>query len=180
MSIQIFCDLDGVLVDFDAGVKKILKKAPDDLPSGLMWAVLKKTPDFYNKLDWTPHGKELWIYLTNLSNVTINLLTGVPRGFKEAEGQKRAWCKRELGDQFNVICCQTKDKPKYATTGAILIDDRLNIADQWIANGGIFIHHTSTANTIAELTSILSIGNKANVGLDEEYEYIIPVARKAK
>ena len=177
MSIQIFCDLDGVLVDFDAGVKKVLKKAPDNLPSGLMWAVLKKTPDFYNNLDWTPDGKELWIHLTNLSNVTIQLLTGVPRGFKEAEVQKRAWCKHELGEQFNVICCQTKDKPKYSTTGAILIDDRLNIADEWIANGGIFIHHTSTENTIVELTSILSVGNKANVGLDEEYEYIVPIAR---
>jgi hypothetical protein len=174
MSIQIFCDLDGVLVDFDAGVKKILKKAPDDLPTGLMWAVLKKTPDFYNKLNWTPNGKKLWQNLIGLSNVTIQLLTGVPRGFKEAEGQKRAWCKRELGEQFNVICCQTKDKPKYATTGAILIDDRLNIADEWIANGGIFIHHTSTENTIIELNKYI------NNDEDEEYEYIIPVASKEK
>ncbi len=172
MSYKIFCDLDGVLVDFDAGVKKILKKAPDDLPFGLMWAVLKKTFDFYNKLNWTPDGKELWSHLIGLSNVTIQLLTGVPRGFKDAEGQKRAWCKRELGEQFNVICCQTKDKPKYATTGAILIDDRLNIADKWIANGGIFIHHTSTENTIAELNKYINNNEE-----DEKYEYIIPLIK---
>lgn len=174
MSNKIFCDLDGVLVDFNAGVKKILKKAPDDLPSGLMWAVLKKTNDFYNKLDWMNDGKELWSYLINLSNVNINLLTGIPRGFKDAENQKRTWCKRELGEQFNVICCQTKDKPKYATIGAILIDDRLNIADEWIANGGIFIYHTSAENTINELIRHLFSG------LDEEYEYIVPVVSKAK
>jgi hypothetical protein len=136
-----------------------------------MWAAIKRTPDFYNKLDWMNDGKQLWTYLTNSIDVDLDvkILTGVPRGFKEAEGQKRSWCKRELGDQFEskVICCPTKDKPKYATQGAILIDDRLNIADEWIANGGIFIHHTSSENTINELKRLLFIREEA------EYEYIV-------
>lgn len=167
MSIKIFCDLDGVLVDFDTGVLRILKKPPDELPAGLMWAIIKKTPDFYNKLDWMSDGKQLWTYLTNSINVDIDvkILTGVPRGFKEAEGQKRSWCKRELGES-KVICCPTKDKPKYATQGAILIDDRLKIADEWIANGGIFIHHTNSENTINELKRLL-------LTKEVEYEYIV-------
>ena len=175
MDIKIFCDLDGVLVDFDAGVKKILKKSPDQLPEGLMWAVIKKTPDFYNKLDWTQDGKELWNFIKDFQG--IQLLTGVPRGFKEAVNQKKSWCRRELGHIYNVICCSTKDKPLYATKGAILIDDRLKIADEWISKGGIFIYHTSAENTISELQKYIFTSEaeeEAEGKEEDEYEYIVP------
>lgn len=176
MDIKIFCDLDGVLVDFDSGVKKILKKSPDQLPEGLMWAVIKKTPDFYNKLDWTPDGKELWNFIKDFQGV--QLLTGVPRGFKEAVNQKNSWCRRELGSKYNVICCSTKDKPLYATKGAILIDDRLKIADEWIAKGGIFIYHTSAENTINELQKYIFSSKEEVEAESDNYEYIIPTLRE--
>ena len=185
MNIKIFCDLDGVLVDFDSGVKKILKKSPDQLPEGLMWAVIKKTPDFYNKLDWMPDGKELWNFIKDFQGV--QLLTGVPRGSSGAGGavnQKNSWCRRELGTKYNVICCSTKDKPLYATKGAILIDDRLKIADEWIAKGGIFIHHTNTENTIKELQKYIfsfqgeEAEGKAEEINNNEYEYIVPTLRE--
>ena len=36
-SFKIFCDLDGVLVDFDSGVKSLFNgRSPDQLPAGTM------------------------------------------------------------------------------------------------------------------------------------------------
>jgi len=98
MNIKIFCDLDGVLVDFDYGVKKILKKSPDQLPECLMWAVIKKTPNFYTNLYWTHDGKQLWNFIKDFQGV--QLLTGIPRGFKDAITQKKSWCNSELGNQY--------------------------------------------------------------------------------
>jgi len=176
MNIKIFCDLDGVLVDFDYGVKKILKKSPDQLPECLMWAVIKKTPNFYTNLYWTHDGKQLWNFIKDFQGV--QLLTGIPRGFKDAITQKKSWCNSELGNQYNVICCATKDKPLYATKGAILIDDRLKIANEWISKGGIFIHHTSAENTIKELQRYIFSSEAEGEAEDDEYEYIVPALQK--
>jgi len=147
---KIFCDLDGVLTDFDKGVRKIFRKEPSELPGFVLWPTLIKTPDFYTNLEWMADGKELW-NLIKRTHPTI--LTGIPRG-KWAEPQKREWCKRELGEDVPVITCQSHVKQSYCNPGDILIDDRETIGVKWQEAEGIFILHTSTQSTKEKLMEL--------------------------
>ena len=133
----LYCDLDGVLADFEAGVKERMKKYPHELNRNHMWITLRKTPKFYANLPWMPEGKALWAAIKDYNPV---ILTGCPRG-GWSEDDKRAWCARELGPEIKVITCKTDDKPLYCGEGDILIDDRDVIKDEWIAKGGKYVHY---------------------------------------
>ena len=133
----LFCDLDGVLADFAKGVENVLGKHPDLLTPNIMWPALKKAPGFYANLEWTAEGKELWEHIKCYNPV---ILTGVPYG-EWAEGDKRKWCAKHLGEHVKVITCYTVNKPLYCVNGPILIDDRDNIKEQWEICQGIFIHY---------------------------------------
>jgi hypothetical protein len=150
----LFVDLDGVLADFDAGVQAVTGKLPSQLSPRAMWPRLARTPGFYAELDWMSDGRELWERVAPLDPI---VLTGLPLG-KWAEPQKREWCRRELGPDVEVITCMSRNKPKVARerTDAtpVLIDDRDRIREAWEEMGGIFIHHTSASQSIAELESL--------------------------
>lgn len=131
----IFCDLDGVLADFEQGVVNRFKKTPDQLKPGLMWGVINKSNTFFDTLPWMPRGRELWEAIRQYDPI---ILTGIPRSASAAE-QKRKWCARELGPDVHVITCSTKDKPNYCISNAILIDDRTDNLKTWNSKGGKFI-----------------------------------------
>jgi 5'(3')-deoxyribonucleotidase len=131
----IFCDLDGVLADFEQGVFSRLKKRPDQLKPGLMWGVINKSNTFFETLPWMPRGRELWEQIKQYDPI---ILTGTPRSSTAAE-QKRKWCARELGPHVHVITCSTKDKPDFCLTNSVLIDDRPDNLNAWNTKGGKFL-----------------------------------------
>ena len=133
---QLYCDLDGVLADFELGISNKFKKPISELNEGIMWSVLRKSSTFYENLPWMPEGKELWERIKVFNPI---ILTGCPYAFPSAVTQKQKWCERELGPDVKVITCRTKDKPNYCKKGDILIDDRDIIMEQWIANEGKYI-----------------------------------------
>ena len=157
MKYTLFVDLDGVLADFDKGVKDLTGKLPQDLHPKAMWPRLAKTPGFYDSLDWMPDGKELWEAVLPHGPI---ILTGLPIG-SWAEPQKRSWCARILGEAVEVITCKSREKASIArqrsgeSTTPILIDDREKLKDDWEAMGGVFIHHRSAKQSIAALKSVL-------------------------
>jgi hypothetical protein len=136
----VFCDLDGVLADFEQGVinkfHKFTKKNIDEIKPAIMWGVINKSNNFFETLPWMPKGKELWSQIKQYDPV---ILTGVPRGSSSATEQKIRWCQRELGPNVKVITCATKDKPNYCLHGSILIDDRTDNLNAWNDKGGYFI-----------------------------------------
>lgn len=132
----IFCDLDGVLADFEQGVFNKFKKNVNLLTPRWMWGVINKSNDFFETLPWMPKGRELW---TQIEKYNPIILTGVPRGNSTAVEQKIKWCQRELGPNIQVITCATKDKPNYCLTDSILIDDRTDNLNAWNDKGGKFI-----------------------------------------
>ncbi|MFW5683966.1 MAG: hypothetical protein ACOC1I_03870 [Spirochaetota bacterium] len=154
---KIFVDLDGVLVDFEAGVKDVTGHRPDSLSARVMWGRLARTPGFYEHLDWTPDGRRLWRAVRPLDPV---ILTGLPLG-SWAEPQKRAWCARELGADVPVITCMSRNKARRAREATpaearpVLVDDREWLRESWEAMGGLFVHHTSAARSIEALESLL-------------------------
>jgi hypothetical protein len=136
----LYCDLDGVLVDFEKGVINRLGKIPEELNRNMMWAVLRKTPNFYDKLPWMSKGRTLWEAIKDYNPV---ILTGCPRG-GWSEEDKRNWCARELGPHIKVICCDTREKPNYCSEGDMLIDDRDVIMNEWIKKGGKYVLYSET------------------------------------
>jgi len=141
----VFCDLDGVLADFDTGVFSLTRKYPHEMKSSVhMWAAINKADTFYDTLPWLPAGHQLWERLSAFCKPTI--LTGT--NTKKAEVQKRLWCERELGGDVPVVCCKTKDKPLFCVPGSILIDDRTVVQEEWERKGGIFLHFTGTEENV--------------------------------
>ena len=97
---KIFCDLDGVLCDFDAGVRRIADgKRPDDMHLKEMWRKVAKADSFYTHLPWMIDGRDLWEAILHLKP---DILTGVPM-HQKARQEKADWCARELGVATNHV-----------------------------------------------------------------------------
>jgi len=149
----LFCDLDGVLADFEQGVFDLFQtqKPPSEIPPALLWSKINKSKTFFENLPWTRRGKELWEHIRQYDPI---ILTGVPPGNKSAAEQKRAWVQRELGADVHIITCLSKDKPKYCLMQSILIDDQDKNETEWKIKGGKFLlYHEDKLEEIVEQTT---------------------------
>ena len=154
----IFCDLDGVLADFDKGVVDVTGKKPGELPLKDMWRALARHGDFYYSLDFMPDAKKLWSFIAPLNPI---ILSGLPMG-KWAPGQKKRWVGEKLGWEVPAVLGWARDKPhdamKYlgATDlkGCVLIDDKEKARGPWEAAGGTFILHTSAEGSVRQLKEL--------------------------
>lgn len=166
--IKIFCDLDGVLADFQKGVKKITGFEPNDQKISKMWNKILSHPGFFKNLDWTEDGEKLWDYIQPFEPT---ILTGLPYSCKkDVSKDKEAWCQNNLGKEVNVICCMSKEKYRFATFESILIDDRLENGKAWQTSGGVFIHHSNTERTIYELKKLFGKLEKKTLKMSDTNE----------
>ncbi|HYD99929.1 MAG TPA: hypothetical protein VEH84_11145 [Alphaproteobacteria bacterium] len=147
---RLFLDLDGVLADFDRGVKAVTGRRPEAMPVKAMWAALAKSPDFFNTLHFMEDAEVLWEFCRP-HRPTI--LTGLPLGTWAPE-QKRRWVARMLGEDVPIITCMARDKHRHGGPGCVLVDDREKTREAWEAAGGIFIHHRGAAGSIAALKAL--------------------------
>ena len=151
---KIFCDMDGVLVDFDKGFTTLSKGVkPDSLPKPRFWAMFYgltkgKEREYWAGLPWMSDGQELWNYIKSYKP---EILTAPPSD-KAKEG-KNDWCKDNLGS-VKINFKQARDKHHFVAPDAILIDDKASTIDKWNAEGGVGIHHTSASNTIKQLKKL--------------------------
>lgn len=147
---KLFVDLDGVLADFDRGVKEITGKMPNELNLGKMWGAVARADEFFYNLNWMGDGQQLWDAVAPLQPT---ILTGIPHG-GWASGQKKKWCGTNLGWHVPVITCWSKEKSLYGTPEDVLIDDRINAKERWEDMGGVFVHHKTTAQTLLDLQEL--------------------------
>jgi len=126
---KVFCDLDGVLVDFDSGVKALFNgRSPDELPAGTMWGRISSTPNFYANLPWTADGQTLWNELVQQLPSPPDILTGVPRNY-QSRAQKFAWCQRELVSAAAAVVVAGTDAKLLSTTAKKSVSLKLNHVD---------------------------------------------------
>jgi 5'(3')-deoxyribonucleotidase len=150
---MIFCDMDGVLVDFDAEFERNHGILPYKLPRQELWQIVLDTKDYWVNLPKQKDADELMSYLNKYD---FRILTGLPAyGFDKAEKEKKQWLKNQYGIENGVICCLSKDKQNYGAPKDILIDDRENNIKNWEAMGGIGILHTSAQETIKQLQKLI-------------------------
>lgn len=150
MAPSLFLDLDGVLADFDRGVVAVTGKRPEQLPMKEMWRALSRHADFFGTLEFMHDAQELWAFC---APHRPTILTGLPLGSWAPE-QKTRWVARMLGADVPVITCMARDKARYASPGAILVDDREKAQAPWEAAGGHFILHRTAADSITELAKL--------------------------
>jgi len=146
----IFLDLDGVLVDFDAGFAKDYGEVPEPK---VRWQHIERTPGFYEQLPWTKDGRRLWAHVQQTA-LPVTILTGVPEGDlgERSAREKVAWVARELGPSVEVVTCLSREKIVHSSPGKLLIDDRP--MSGWEAAGGRQILHRDVLSTLLELAGL--------------------------
>jgi PAS domain-containing protein len=150
---QIYLDSDGVLADFDRGAEAILGLPPKAFEArrgaAAFWKQLAAADDFFANLEPLPDAFELYEAVRHKAPI---ILTGLPRG-KWAEPQKRRWAERHFPG-VPVITTLAALKHEHRHPGDVLVDDRDKHRHLWEANGGVFVHHTAAAASIAALQAL--------------------------
>lgn len=149
----IYCDMDGVLVDFEEGYERLTGiniKGRHVKGDAKFWEPISKAGvSFWVRLKWMPDGKELWDYIKQYNP---SLLSAPSREESSRIG-KRLWVKNNIPGT-KLILASAVNKQRYSGENKILIDDRADNIQQWKDNGGIGILHTSAADTIKQLKEL--------------------------
>ena len=149
---EIYCDMDGVLCDFDKQFKKFSGDiSPEEYETQHgkkeFWKLISNQGvGFWVGMPWMPDGKELWEHIKPYNP----LLLSAPSSEESSRLGKRLWVKNNIPGT-KLILRQAEQKQEFANPNSILIDDRTSNIEQWRAKGGIGILHTSTNNTLKQL-----------------------------
>ncbi len=165
---KIYCDMDGVLVDFDRGYKELTGKEThhvDVQGKNEFWDTFRQglenkkmqEKDYWANLQWMPDGKELWDHIKQYKPTLLS----APSRDPQSRWGKRIWVKKNIPGT-PLILAAAEAKKNYAKKNAILIDDRVSNINDWNNAGGIGILHTSTSKRSSCRTAVTSLmTNKA-------------------
>ena len=153
---QLYLDCDGVLADFDKRATAVLGLPPRAFEKrhgiARFWQQLAAAPDFYFSLPLMDDAMELFDAVRHLDPV---ILTGLPRGNWAAD-QKVRWAAQHFPGT-RIITTMARDKRDHAQSGDVLVDDQERHRHLWEEVGGIFIHHVSAQQTLAELREYFAL-----------------------
>ncbi len=156
---KIYFDMDGVLADFDRGVKELcgipsagqskeFSKEADDL----MWVKIREVEHFYDRLEPMPGALEMFRRIYEKYGERCEILTGIPkpkRGILTAGEDKTAWVHRLLSKDMVVNIVYKEEKKNFCTgKDCILIDDLEANIDSWVSYGGTGILHKDAESTL--------------------------------
>jgi len=175
LKIQLYVDMDGVLVDLDGGFKKITTMTPKEYSKkngkNAFWDVVEKNPNFWLNLDPLPDAKILWDFIKDNFKNPSPIILSAGQG-SNVKKQKEAWIRKYIDSTVEVrIATSGYLKSNYATkipnVMNVLLDDTGpgdvedgrpdNITAWENVSGNIAIHHTDTASSIQKIRDILSI-----------------------
>lgn len=154
MNYTIYCDLDGVLCDFNKGYKDLTGVDTSNYVKGdkTFWQPITDAgASFWANLEWMPDGQTLWNYIKKYKPQILSAPSKDP-GSKVG---KEAWCKMHMPGQYEKLNLVPRFiKQRFSKPGKILIDDMEETILEWNKKGGIGIHHTSATTTIFELKKL--------------------------
>ena len=148
--------MDGVLVDFLAGVSDMLGRPltsddyghseyderKEELTNKRLFRNLPPMVDYHELIGYVKHTGLPWEILTAAGAINRNIVVY----------DKNEWIKQYV-DPYVVVTCTYSGTQKavFASKGNVLIDDRPKNIEAWEAAGGIGILHKSAKHTIEEL-----------------------------
>lgn len=144
---RLWCDMDGVAADFDAGYQALFGH-PRQRHSG--WDDIRSVPDFFLNLPEMPDFRVLWNGIQHLRPL---FLTGTPGSVNQADNDKVQWIRQRVG-HVPVVCCKAKLKFQYCEPGDIIIDDSEEYAHLWQMAGGIWVTHKNAVRTLCDLKTL--------------------------
>ena len=166
----VYCDMDGVLVNFWSGIRPILPHLiPDDIHENLIseekfvhfsasdWKKMDATPNFWLNMKPMSDMEILWNKLKPYSPV---ILTAAGGSYEKAKREKVSWCKKHLNlDPSKIIVVEHSSyKKQYAKQKSgiknFLIDDITKNIEEWNTAGGIGIVHNNANATIRKLNAL--------------------------
>jgi hypothetical protein len=150
---HLFLDCDGVLADFDAGVREVLGMSAAEFEKrhsiGEFWKRLARADGFYAKLPEMPDAQILFAAVKHLEPT---ILTGQPLG-KWAAPPKEDWAAAHFPG-VPIITTMARDKHLHMEPGDVLVDDRDRHRALWENAGGIFVHHKNAEDSIRQLAEV--------------------------
>ena len=158
-NIIIFCDMDGVLVDFMGGIAKHLGKKTveqGDIDKVLLSGV-GTSKGWWVSLVPMHDAKTLWKYISQYDIQILSACPSICKDDKAVIAGKTAWIKKYLKpspSKVNIV--QRRDKKTFAAPNHILIDDHIKNIRDFESAGGVGVVHTSAIKTIKLLKSLVS------------------------
>lgn len=150
---RLFLDADGVLADFDYGVRQLLgMRAKDYIERhgrATFWERLASAPNFYGTLIEMPDAR---ILFDGVKHLMPTILTGLPIG-SWAAPQKVEWAAEHFPG-VPIITCLACDKHLHMHPGDVLVDDREKHRAAYEAAGVVFVHHKDARDSLARLAEI--------------------------
>lgn len=150
---KIYCDMDGVLCDFNKRFEEFGKMLPKEYESKYGTKQFWKLIDdeigvrFWVGMPWMPQGEKLWKYIKPFKPTILSS----PSRDESSRIGKGLWVKRNIpGTPLKL----SWNKEQYATPTSILIDDRESNITKWKSAGGIGIRFISTDQVINELAKL--------------------------
>ena len=151
----LYCDMDGVLADFETRFEQYsdgltTDEYRDEFGISAFWELVNgEGVGFWVGIPWMSDGKELFDYI----KPNLFSLLSAPSSENSSRLGKRLWVKNKIPGT-KLILASAKNKQNYSEEGAILIDDREDTIREWDSRGGIGILHTSAASTIQQLQKL--------------------------
>jgi hypothetical protein len=174
---RIFCDMDGVLVDFAEGAKSYLKIDPKTQASAFnnMWGspqgwakLMHDWPTFWMDLPELSQTQRLWRLIKPFHP---SILTAIPEGWRSSGTGKYIWAKRHLpkfaghpNEEFHAVLRSQKQQFAKQADGTpnLLIDDYVKNIREWTAAGGVGVLYTDDSTGLNNVKrALFALGFKA-------------------
>jgi hypothetical protein len=159
---KIYLDMDGVVADFDKRFTDLAGMGPSEFEEkygkNAFWDFIDEGDNklvFWIGIPPMSDAKQLVDFV---SNYDYEMLTA-PSLKKQSVMGKGLWMKNQTNKGLfpfkpKVNYKSAKNKKDFAAPNHILIDDREDNINSWIAAGGVGILHTSAASTINQLKKL--------------------------
>ena len=157
---RIYLDMDGVLCDFGAQIRKATGKSKEQwmrIDGRVKWDTVIDYPKFWEHMPWNTPGKVLYNFVRKYDPHILSAYLEKTFDPNCIPG-KAAWCRKNLGlrgGKVNLV--RRRDKQNFAMNAGqpcILIDDYDKNTSQFTAKGGIGITFRSASQAIRDLKKL--------------------------